>query len=69
MIFMAAKIINKEPSPRVAKQLECRNCGATLEYVPADTRKETRRDYTGDSSEYTLLDCPNCQHVITLHCT
>jgi len=63
---MAAKIISKKPSPNVAKQCVCGNCGVKLEYVPRDTRVQRRTDYTGDADHYRVLDCPNCKHVITL---
>lgn len=63
---MSIKIINVEPDGSVVKRCVCHNCGATLEYTPADTRKITRRDYTGDSDTYTVIDCPKCQWIIEL---
>jgi DNA-directed RNA polymerase subunit RPC12/RpoP len=49
------------------KQVECKNCGSLIEYMPVDTRKYNLGDYTGMySSEYTVLDCPECKHAIVL---
>lgn len=63
---MAVKIINDKPDAKVVKQVICRNCGVTLEYVPADTREEKRTDYTGDADNYKVIDCPKCNHKITV---
>ena len=65
---MPTGIFNPKPSPKVEKEIDCSNCGARLAYTPADTRTFDRKDYTGDSSTYTVLDCPKCAHVITLRC-
>ena len=54
------RIVDETPSPKVAKITNCRNCGITLEYVPADTRIEKRSDYTGDTDSYRVLTCPKC---------
>jgi len=63
---MAIKIIDEKPSPQVAKQTVCTNCGVRLEYVPSDTRTEIRRDYTGDADSYRVIDCPKCKHKLTV---
>jgi RNase P subunit RPR2 len=65
---MSIKVItNKHPS--VIKRVVCRNCAAELEYTPSDTREYSRKDYTGDSSAYTVLDCPACKKEICLKVT
>ena len=63
---MAIKIIDEKPSPNVANEIICTNCGVKLEYVPADTREETRTDYTGGSDTYRVLDCPKCKKKLTV---
>jgi len=63
---MTIKIINQEPSREVVKQIVCKNCGVTLEYTPNDIREEKRTDYTGDSDIYKLIDCANCNAVLTV---
>lgn len=63
---MAIKIIDPNPSPQVVKQCICRNCGVTLEYTPADTRKQTIRDYGGGSDTYKFIDCPKCGEAINV---
>lgn len=65
---MAIKIVDETPNARVVERVVCDNCGVTLEYTPADTRKYDRKDYTGGSSTHTVLDCPKCSHEITLSC-
>jgi 5-methylcytosine-specific restriction endonuclease McrA len=63
---MAIKIIDTTPSPKVVKQVICQHCGVTLEYTPADTRKQTIRDYGGGSDTYKFIDCPKCNHAINV---
>lgn len=60
-----AKIIKKAPSPKVAKQVVCRSCGATIEYVPNDLGKPyVVQDYGGGSDSYADFSCPNCHKKI-----
>ena len=63
---MAIKIINIKPHKTVAKRVTCRNCGATLEYVPNDVMERHGTDYGGgpDGSEWIV--CPNCRKNVTL---
>lgn len=63
---MSIRIIDPKPSATVEKEVICPRCGVKLAYTPNDTREEIRRDYTGDSSTYTFLDCLKCNAVITL---
>lgn len=58
------RIIKKEPSPSVLKEVICRNCGVTLEYVPNDVKKRMVQDYGGASDEYKWLECPSCNHDV-----
>lgn len=58
------KIVEIKPDASVTKRCICRNCGVTLEYVPADIRKESRTDYTGCTDIWRIIDCPNCSKEI-----
>lgn len=61
------KTLRCGPQPGKSKEVSCGNCGSLIEYMPVDTRKYNRRDYTGDSSTYTVLDCPECKYEIVLN--
>lgn len=63
---MAVTIIDERPSPKVAKQTTCGNCGVTLEYTPNDVRKDWRTDYTGCKDCYRVVNCPKCRSAITV---
>ena len=57
-------VVNKEPHKSVVKEAICRNCGVTLNYVPADVRVKEVRDYLGDSERYKVIECPACHHEV-----
>ena len=57
---MAVKIIRPDPDPRISKQVVCGNCGATLEYVPADVKRRDGHDYGGGPDGCEWVDCPQC---------
>ena len=62
---MSVRIIDKTPDPTVAKQIVCRNCGVTLEYVPKDVIilwKGT--DYGGGADGAKGFKCPNCNENV-----
>lgn len=61
------KVVSTEPHPSVVKQVVCRNCGATLEYVPADVQKKMDYDYSGSSGYYHYVQCPPCGNEITVN--
>jgi hypothetical protein len=44
-----------------AKQVTCRNCGVTLEYVPTDTEEGIR-----DGEAYRFIMCPHCNAVVVV---
>jgi hypothetical protein len=54
------RVIKKGPDPRVAKKVVCRDCGATLEYVPKDVRN---RQYLcmGEMDTLYFIKCPECK--------
>ncbi len=64
---MAIKIIKKGPDKKVVKRCVCRNCGATLEYTPADAIYKVYQDYGGGSDRYAEFLCPNCGELVQ-HC-
>lgn len=53
-------VVSREPHKSVVKECVCRNCGATLQYVPADVTKDYTFDYTGGREAYNYIKCPNC---------
>ncbi len=57
---MAIRIVEEKPDPDVVKRKVCKSCGVTLEYVPADERRKSHTDYTGDTTFTYLIDCPKC---------
>jgi hypothetical protein len=58
---MTVKIIKLKPHREVAKQIVCRECGATLEYVPNDVKSYHGTDYGGGPDGCTWVNCPNCK--------
>lgn len=59
-------VVSAVPHPSVVKEIVCRNCGATLNYVPADIQKKTVSDYTGDREIISYIKCPPCGHEQTV---
>ena len=57
-------VVNTVPHPSVIKEVVCRNCGATLSYVPADVKKEIHKDYGGGSDTIYYIRCPPCSHKV-----
>jgi DNA-directed RNA polymerase subunit RPC12/RpoP len=58
------KVVSSEPHPSVVKQVVCRNCGTTLEYVPADRKQRQVSDYLGDKETVNYIVCPTCSHEV-----
>ena len=54
------RVVSTTPHASVVKEVICRNCGATLEYVPADIQERTVSDYTGDKDVIRYIVCPPC---------
>ena len=59
-------VVSTVPHPSVVKETICRNCGATLNYVPADIQERTVSDYTGDRDIVRYIVCPPCGHQVTV---
>ena len=54
------RIISAAPHPSVVREVICKHCGATLEYVPADIKEKTISDYTGGTDILYFIKCPSC---------
>ena len=61
-----SRLINDGPDPSVVKRVICKNCGATMEYVPADVMSKTVHDYGGGSEDYRYIICLKCLDPIYL---
>lgn len=62
------RVIKKgKPDKSVVKRIVCRNCGATIEYVPNDVRTLWEgTDYGGGPDGAKGFECPECkERVIT----
>lgn len=66
--LMAVKIVDETPDPDVVKRISCRNCGARLEYVPADVKTRNGTDYTGSADGEEYIDCPKCGKRAIIRC-
>lgn len=60
------KILKLEPHKSVAKEIVCRSCGATLEYVPNDMKRYDGTDYSGGADGREWIVCPNCNKDVTI---
>ena len=54
------KVISTDPAKSVVKEIVCRNCGATLEYVPSEVLRRDGTDYGGGPDGEEWVNCPNC---------
>lgn len=59
-------VISTVPHPSVVKEVICRNCGSTLNYVPADIQEKIISDYTGCRDTVYFIKCPSCSHEISV---
>lgn len=60
------RIISTTPHPSVVKEVICKHCGATLEYVPADIQERRISDYTGGTDIVYFINCPSCETKINV---
>lgn len=58
-------VVSTVPHPSVVKETVCKNCGSTLQYVPADIKEEVHTDYGGGRETYYYITCPPCGHKVT----
>lgn len=59
-------VVSTVPHQSVVKQVVCRNCGATLEYVPADVKEHRWRDYGNSLNIEKNIECPACTYTINV---
>lgn len=57
-------VVSTIPHPSVVKETICRNCGATLNYVPNDVKEDYSTDYTGGKDYYKYIQCPPCGNKV-----
>lgn len=57
-------VVSTVPHPSVVKEAICRNCGATLNYVPNDIKEDYSTDYTGGKDYYKYIQCPPCGNKV-----
>lgn len=60
------RIVSDGPDPSVIKRVTCPNCGAVLEYVPNDVKKNKYRDYDGTVDTAYWITCPKCNKDIVV---
>lgn len=58
------RIVDAEPHKSVVKEVICRNCGATLEYVPQDIESRIYSDYGGGKDNFKHIRCPKCSEEV-----
>lgn len=46
------------------KQVDCKECGSTLEYTIADTEVKEYTDMGGYSESYRVITCPVCSNEV-----
>ena len=57
-------VVKTEPHTSVVREVICRNCGATLQYVPKDVQEIKVHDYTGDFDIAKFINCPPCGNKV-----
>lgn len=50
--------------PQEAKQVKCRRCGSTLEYVFTEIQERQCADYDGSRYVYRFIVCPACTNEV-----
>lgn len=57
-------VVSTIPHKSVVKETICKNCGATLQYVPNDIQSHTYKDISGCSDTDYFILCPPCGHKV-----
>lgn len=57
-------VVSTIPHPTVVKEVVCKNCGATLSYVPKDIKSHSYKDYDGGGNTDYFIKCPPCGEKI-----
>lgn len=60
------KVIKIDPKKRITKKIDCRECGATLEYMTVDIKERRGTDYGGGPDGRQWIYCPNCGNDVTI---
>ncbi len=53
-------VVSTVPHPKVVKEVICKNCGSTLQYVPKDIQSHSYRDIGGGYDTDYFITCPPC---------
>jgi DNA-directed RNA polymerase subunit RPC12/RpoP len=59
-------VVSTIPHPSVVKEVVCKHCGSTLNYVPIDVKEDYTSDYTGDKDYYKYIGCPTCNNIVVV---
>ena len=60
---MTVKVVGFDEKTKQRKT--CRNCGAIVEFVPADVQEHRGTDYSGGPDGHKYVRCPKCKECIT----
>lgn len=60
------RVVSSDPHKSVVKQVICKTCGSTLEYVPIDVTSKYYKDYGGGGDWYSHVVCPNCSSTVSV---
>ena len=58
------KVISTVPPPAMVKQVVCKQCGSTLEYMPIDIKSYTSTDYGGGTDVHDYIKCLTCSNKV-----
>ncbi len=50
--------MSKIVKPAKPKRIECKDCGATIEYLPEEVEERNGTDYGGGPDGYKRVKCP-----------
>ena len=56
------KVIGKNSA--MIKETTCSQCASKLEYTNSEAKTRSRTDYTGDTSSWQYIECPECKHEV-----
>lgn len=60
------RVVEENPDPSVVKRVVCKNCGCTLEYIPADVKEYHGTDIGCGPDGCEWIDCPRCDKRVVL---
>ena len=59
-------VVSRQPHQSVVKEIVCKSCGCTLQYVPRDVKERIEHDYGGGSERIRYIECPECVEQVTV---